>query len=84
MLKSAGEMPDMKYLCACSTEHTSEALTVSLSDRCWMPSKLQADSARGTAKRVVGRLQMVCPLPGALGGTGGAVHAALWHRPAEI
>lgn len=26
----------------------------------------------------------VHPSPGALGGTGGAVHAALWQRPAEI
>lgn len=29
-------------------------------------------------------LQCVCVSPGARGGTEGAVHAALWQRPAEI
>lgn len=49
-----------------------------------MPSELQADSASGTAERAAGGRQMVGFSPGALGGTGGAVHAALWQRPAEI
>lgn len=35
-------------------------------------------------EREVARAQLFPPSPGALGGTGGAVHAALWQRPAEI
>lgn len=56
----------------------------SISFRRWMPSELQADSALGTAEGAAEGGQMVGLSPGALGGTGGAVHAALWQRPAEI
>lgn len=38
----------------------------------------------GTAEREAAGAWIFHPSPGALGGTGGAVHAALWQRPAEI